>query len=338
MNNIDKHLSKITEDYPQGIRLFCPVCGHMVEVKDEGRGPLLHCGKKMIVMATTTEAGFRHYPKGWSNKSVAKFGKTLSKRMKGGVKSKGFFEKCVKKMRGKVENPEGFCASVKDEVYKSTYWRGKGKSPSEVSKDVRQHKIKKFKESIDNALFKILEYEEVYFITQCMKENDRVEDKLLCLKKAYVLCGANSVCQQRIDRMYDAITGNFNGSGEAAIQREYSQKDLATGMIDSKKASFRIKLRRYCREKFQGNEDKYRRCMKLKPGDSMKENKVEELNKIFEISDVGVAAVGLGALGLAAGSAVTKTIKIRRAKKRCKQKYQNDPEKLRTCLSIAQRG
>ena len=78
--------------------------------------------------------------------------------------------------------------------------------------------------------------------------------------------------------------------------------------------------------------------MKLKPGDSMKENKVEELNKIFEISDVGVAAVGLGALGLAAGSAVTKTIKIRRAKKRCKQKYQNDPEKLRTCLSIAQRG
>jgi hypothetical protein len=140
--------------------------------------------------------------------------------MKGGVKSKGFFEKCVKKMRGKMENPEGFCASIKDENYESTHWRGKDKSAAEVRKDTKQHKMAKFKEGVEHALEKLLEYEEAYFILQCDKENDRIEDKLLCLKKAYILCGANRVCQQRIDRFYDALTGNFEGSGEAPLQTD----------------------------------------------------------------------------------------------------------------------
>ncbi len=222
MNKLDNMLLRVTEDYAQGSRLACPVCGHTVEVKDEGRGPLIHCDKPMVVMASTpqTEAGFKKYPKGWSQSSVSKFGKTLSKKMKGGVKSKGFFDKCVKKMRGKVENPEGFCASIKDEEYESTHWRGKDKSPDEVRKDVKQHKMKKFKEGVGHVIDRLLEYEEAYYIEQCDKVNDRIEDKLLCLKKAYILCGANRVCQQRIDRFYDALTGNFEGSGEAPLQRD----------------------------------------------------------------------------------------------------------------------
>lgn len=60
--------------------------------------------------------------------------------MKGGGKKKGFFDKCVEKMKDKMENPEGFCASVKDEAYDSTYWRGKDKSPQEIGKDVKKHK------------------------------------------------------------------------------------------------------------------------------------------------------------------------------------------------------
>lgn len=60
--------------------------------------------------------------------------------MKGGGKKKGFFDKCVKKMQGKMENPEGFCASVKDEAHDSTYWRGKGKTPQQAGKDVKKHK------------------------------------------------------------------------------------------------------------------------------------------------------------------------------------------------------
>jgi len=234
MKKLDIILSRVTEDYAQGMRMRCDVCGKIVEVQDEGRGPLLCCNKPMIVMGMykqqmpqtpQLEAGFTSYPKGWSNKSVKKFGKTLSKRMKGGVKSKGFFDKCVNKMRGKVANPEGFCAGVKDETYGSTYWRGKGKSSGEVSKDTRQHKMAKFKEGLDHAIEKLLEYEEAYFIVQCDKENDRIEDKLLCLKKAYILCGANRVCQQRIDRFYDALTGNFEGSGEAPLQTDVGVTD-----------------------------------------------------------------------------------------------------------------
>ncbi len=60
--------------------------------------------------------------------------------MKGTAKSKDFFDKCVKKMQGKLDNPEGFCASLKDEAHGSTFWRGKGKKPAEVKKDVARNK------------------------------------------------------------------------------------------------------------------------------------------------------------------------------------------------------
>ena len=83
------------------------------------------------------EAGFETKPKGWTNKSVKKFGHSL---VKGGGKKKGFFDKCVKKMADKMENPEGFCASVKDEAHDSTYWRGKDKTPQQAGKDVKKHK------------------------------------------------------------------------------------------------------------------------------------------------------------------------------------------------------
>lgn len=85
------------------------------------------------------EAGFEGYPKGWDKGSVKKFAMSLSKRWKGGPKTKGFFDKCVNKMKGKIKDPEGFCAAIKDEVYGSTHWRGKDKSPEEVRKDVKAH-------------------------------------------------------------------------------------------------------------------------------------------------------------------------------------------------------
>jgi desulfoferrodoxin-like iron-binding protein len=83
------------------------------------------------------EASWEKKPHGWDKGSIKKFGKSL---VKGGGTKKGFFDKCVKKMEGKVSNPEGFCASVKDKSYGSTYWRGKGKTSSEVSKAVKKHK------------------------------------------------------------------------------------------------------------------------------------------------------------------------------------------------------
>jgi hypothetical protein len=88
------------------------------------------------------EAGFETKPKGWTDKSIKKYSSTFSKKMKGNVKSKGFFDKCVKKMQGKVDNPEGFCAALKDENFKSTGWRGKDKSPEEVEKDTKKKEFK----------------------------------------------------------------------------------------------------------------------------------------------------------------------------------------------------
>jgi len=85
------------------------------------------------------EAGFKAYPRGWTRDSVRRFGLTLSKRVKGGPKSPGFFKLCVEKMKGKVSDPNAFCAAVKDEVHASTYWRGKGKSPSQVQKSIKSH-------------------------------------------------------------------------------------------------------------------------------------------------------------------------------------------------------
>ena len=76
--------------------------------------------------------------KGWSEDSLKKFGKTI------GVdpKDEGFFDACVKRMEGKVGNAKGFCASIKDKAYGSPNWRGKGKSKSQVKKDVKKNRYK----------------------------------------------------------------------------------------------------------------------------------------------------------------------------------------------------
>ncbi len=88
------------------------------------------------------ETGWENYPKGWDKSSVIKFAKSLAGMPAG---KKGFFDACVEKMRGKIDDPEAFCASIKDEYYDSTMWRGKGKTEKEVKKDVARDKRKKNK-------------------------------------------------------------------------------------------------------------------------------------------------------------------------------------------------
>ena len=100
----------------------------------------------IIVESMLDEAGFKHMPRGWDRGSVRKFGKTIGKGYKdlANKKSiepeeKGFFDRCVARMRGKVKNPEGFCASVKDEASGSTYWRGKNKTPQKAARMVTKN-------------------------------------------------------------------------------------------------------------------------------------------------------------------------------------------------------
>lgn len=84
--------------------------------------------------------GMEGLPKGWTQKSVKKFAKSLAGK---GAAEKGFFDKCVDKMKDKVDDPQAFCAAVKDEVEGSTYWRGKGKSEEEAERETaRKQNVK----------------------------------------------------------------------------------------------------------------------------------------------------------------------------------------------------
>jgi hypothetical protein len=60
---------------------------------------------------------------GWTKSSVEKFGNTIGHA----PSKKGFFDACVLKMKRRVDDPEGFCASLKDKYYGTTNWRGKDK-------------------------------------------------------------------------------------------------------------------------------------------------------------------------------------------------------------------
>lgn len=116
--------------------MHCQVCGRKAHCLNAGKGPLMCCGQPMSKVSVTEAEGWSSTPKGWTPDSIKKFGQSL---VKGGAKKEDFFKKCVEKMKGKLDNPEGFCASVKDEVHGSTYWRGKGKTPQQAGKDVKVH-------------------------------------------------------------------------------------------------------------------------------------------------------------------------------------------------------
>lgn len=136
---VEKYLNKIQEGFEikKNDRLKCTVCGRLLTINKAGKGDLICCDKPMVKTGTVVEAGFKRLPKGWSQDSVKKFAKNLTD-IPG--EKKGFFDKCVDKMTGKIEDPEGFCAGVKDEITKSTYWRGKDKTSKEAERDIKSHK------------------------------------------------------------------------------------------------------------------------------------------------------------------------------------------------------
>ena len=80
--------------------------------------------------------------KGWTQKSIEKFGKTIGKD----PGDHGFFDACVSRMKNKEgfdeEKAKGFCAAIKDAHYDSTYWRNK-KSKKEIKASVKKHPYKK---------------------------------------------------------------------------------------------------------------------------------------------------------------------------------------------------
>lgn len=172
------------------------------------------------------EAGFEKKPKGWTRKSVKKWANTLAKEEVNAATKKGFFDKCVKKMQGKVKNPEGLCAAAKDEAHGSTFWRGKDKSAKEVKKDVAAHKNVKegLVENFLQALYTDMraqakewrgnniptgdEDNRPNLIRKCFTlESNR--QKINCLRKLRDQAAMNPFYQARLDRFVDAITGIY---------------------------------------------------------------------------------------------------------------------------------
>ena len=159
--------------------------------------------------------GMEGLPKGWTNKSVQKFAKSLTGK-KG--TQKDFFDKCVNKMKGKVSNPEAFCASVKDEIHGSTFWRGKGKTPQQAGKDA------KAKQNVKQEITLKTIYEK--FLNECMGDETLVPDEIGVCKQESSLMGkincllmirdkhGNPFYQKPIDREIDDLTGNYEPSGE----------------------------------------------------------------------------------------------------------------------------
>ena len=77
--------------------------------------------------------------KGWTKKSVEKFGKTIGKE----PDEHGFFDACVSRMGKHMgDKAKGFCANVKSTALNTEYWRGKGKTKKEVKKLAKKHPLK----------------------------------------------------------------------------------------------------------------------------------------------------------------------------------------------------
>jgi hypothetical protein len=180
-----------------------------------------------------SEKNIQKLKEGWTNKSFVKFGKSL---VKGGGKKERFFQRCVDRMTGHLKNPEGFCAKIKDSSYNSTYWRGKGKTPQQAGKDVKAHQNVR-KENLVRVYLEMLECDcpkygddpdplaqnwkgelepaKIRVFDRCMAIECPIQRiKCLQLIRAMGIDFNNPEYANRIDREIEAITGNYEPSGE----------------------------------------------------------------------------------------------------------------------------
>jgi hypothetical protein len=77
---------------------------------------------KEIIRESIEESGWENLPDGWDEESVESFARSLTGKTKSD--SEGFFTTCMEKVEDKFDEPEKFCASLKDSYLDSTDWRG----------------------------------------------------------------------------------------------------------------------------------------------------------------------------------------------------------------------
>lgn len=84
----------------------------------------IKAAKRLVALAEALVAGERtaqweKLPKGWTEDSLKSFWSSMT----GNAAHK--MTQCVKRMEGKVDDAEAFCASLKDKILGTTSWRGK---------------------------------------------------------------------------------------------------------------------------------------------------------------------------------------------------------------------
>jgi hypothetical protein len=77
------------------------------------------------------DVGWKNLPEGWDEESVKKFAKSLKDEGLDSNNKKEWFEGCTNKIKGVINDPEAFCASVLDTIERNPYWRGKSSKKGE---------------------------------------------------------------------------------------------------------------------------------------------------------------------------------------------------------------
>lgn len=74
----------------------------------------------------TEDSGWDNLPDGWDEDSLDSFARSLTDKTQDD--SEGFFTACMDEVEDKFDDPEAFCASLKDEYLGTTDWRGESTS------------------------------------------------------------------------------------------------------------------------------------------------------------------------------------------------------------------
>jgi len=129
-------------DWDEGVKLFA-------EHKKVDVNKLTEQFVELFPEGDIISENWKDLPKGWTRKSLKSFARSLLGKV--GKSGKGFVTACIKKMEGKVGNPAAFCAGLKDEVMRTTKWRGKKESIDEKTT------IYDFRDVVENFIDKWLE-------------------------------------------------------------------------------------------------------------------------------------------------------------------------------------
>jgi hypothetical protein len=77
--------------------------------------------KEHLLAEENPYTGWENLPPGWDEESLQSFARSLTGKTKDDTE--GFFSNCMDKMEDKLDEPEAFCASLKDEYLGREDWR-----------------------------------------------------------------------------------------------------------------------------------------------------------------------------------------------------------------------